>query len=168
MVHPQCRGYVHITVIIFNSVTKDTVLICALNCRSSFLAAHSTTGFPTLTKPSVHSAVEVVHALSWDLTLNPKETLQSSHHIISSHSFSITTSTLLHKFLFIKNALLQYHGLKNHGFPKNQENLQKEGLWPSPKAPKTILTHTSTYNLCTKDVKVPKLRTQRVQAPIGP
>ena len=57
---------------------KITVLICALSCRSlqslkprtqQYASVHTAAYFPSpLTKPSAHTATEVVHAHSWDLT----------------------------------------------------------------------------------------------------
>jgi hypothetical protein len=88
VVHPQCRGYVHRTVLYIQLVTTETVLICALSYRSfPFLSrALSCRLFPSY-KPSAHSAAEVVHALSWDLTLNLKIDLT----IFASHHHSLST-----------------------------------------------------------------------------
>ena len=77
VVHPQCRGYVH-KLCLFNSLQNHS-LICALSCRSlqSLTATHTAAGLCAhsyrsflnlLTKPSAHTAAEVVHAHSWDLT----------------------------------------------------------------------------------------------------
>ena len=73
MVHPQCRGYVHRTVLYSNSL-QVTVLICILSCRSfqvlkaahtaAGLCAHNYRSSNHYTKPSAHTAAEVVHALS--------------------------------------------------------------------------------------------------------
>ena len=51
---------------------------------------------------------------------------------------------------------------------KTMGYLQKEGLQPNPETPKTILDHNSAYKLRTKTVELPKLRTLKVGAPIGP
>ena len=45
--------------------------------------------------------------------------------------------------------------------------LQKEGLWPNPDTPKTILCRNSTYKLHTKTAELPKLRNYKVRAPTG-
>ena len=103
VVHPQCRGYLHRTTVIFNLLQthssdlrtqlqiSSAILSCALSC-STFLPTpfahsaaeviHALNWDLTLTKPSVHSAAKVIRALSWDLTLNPKQDLASSHQII--------------------------------------------------------------------------------------
>ena len=54
--------------------TKTTVLICALSCRSLQVlkAAHTATNFLYHPKPSMHTAAEVIHAHSWDLTFSYK------------------------------------------------------------------------------------------------
>ena len=44
-------------------------------------------------------------------------------------------------------------------------HLQKEGLRPNPKTPKTILDRNSAYKLRTKSMEFPKLRTFKVRAP---
>ena len=50
--------------------TKTTVLICTLSCRSLQVlkVAHTAADFLISQKPSAHTAAEVVHAQSWDLT----------------------------------------------------------------------------------------------------
>ena len=64
--------------VLFNLLQNHS-LICALSCRSlqsstaahiaAGLCAHSCRSFLNLlTKPSVHTAAEVVHAHSWDLS----------------------------------------------------------------------------------------------------
>ena len=61
--------------------TKIAVLICALSCRSFKsskprtqlqASAHTAADFLIHPKPSVHTAAEVVHAHSWDLTFSYK------------------------------------------------------------------------------------------------
>ena len=147
MVHPQCRGYVHRTAFIFNNLQNNAVLICALS-RRTFLP-----------KPYVHSATEVVHALSWDLTLNPKIDLSffTSHH----HHNTKPLLTPLHKFLFIQVHYYNTMGL-NHG------TFTKKGASTHPEAHKTILDCNSTYKLHTKIMELPKLRTFKVHAPTSP
>ena len=65
---------------------KITVLICALSCRSlqsskprtqQQASAHSAVDFLITYKPSAHTAAEVVHALSWDLSFTSKIALAS-------------------------------------------------------------------------------------------
>ena len=57
----------------YSTLSNNTVLICALSYRSSQSTQNCTLSYRSfLPKPSAHSAVEVVHTLSWDLTLNPK------------------------------------------------------------------------------------------------
>ena len=73
---------------------KIIVLICALSCRSlqvlkathtdAGLCAHSCRSLRTQLqiflityKPSAHTAAEVIHALSWDLTFSYKIALAS-------------------------------------------------------------------------------------------
>ena len=79
VVHPQCRGYVHRTVF-YSTCYKITVLICALSCRSFQVlkAAHTAVGLCAhicrssnlFTNSYAHTAAEVVHAHSWDLTFS--------------------------------------------------------------------------------------------------
>ena len=120
MVHPQCRGYVHKTMFIFNFLQThssdlhtqlqifSTTQICALSCRTF------------LPKPSAHSAGEVVHTLSWDLTLTPKIDLSffAPHYVITQNPTKKPFSPL-HKCLFIQVHYYNTMGLKtmglNHG-----------------------------------------------------
>ena len=144
MVHPQCRGYVHRTAFIFNSLQRhssdlctqlqifSTTQSCALSCRSF------------LPKPSVHSAAEVVHALSWDLALTPK--IDLSFFASTYHYHKKTYLNPLHKCLFIQVHYYNTMGL-NHGYPKTPGHLQKEGLRPNPETPKTILDRNSATPL---------------------
>ena len=46
--------------------------------------------------------------------------------------------------------------------------LQKKGLQPNLETPTTILDRNSAYKLHTKTAELPKLRTFKVRAPIGP
>ena len=79
VVHPQCRGYVH-RIVLYSTSLQVTVLICALSCRSFQVlkAAHTAAGlcthscrYPNLfTNSSIHTAAEVIHAHSWDLTFS--------------------------------------------------------------------------------------------------
>ena len=71
--------------------TKTTVLICALSCRSfqsSKLrtqlqaSAHTAADLLNHPKPSAHTATEVVHAHSWDLTFLTKQALASHYFIL--------------------------------------------------------------------------------------
>ena len=64
--------------------TKTTVLICTLSCRSFQVLkpctqlqafAHTAANFLNHQKPSAHTAVEVIHAHSWDLTFSYKNIL---------------------------------------------------------------------------------------------
>ena len=85
VVHPQCRGYVHRTVFYSTFYKKTTVLICALSCRSlqvlkamniaAGLCTHSCRSPNLFTNSSAHTAAEVVHAHSWDLTFSYKLSL---------------------------------------------------------------------------------------------
>ena len=85
MVHPQCRGYVHKTVFYFNFLQNHSSDLCTqLQISSSLLSrAHNSRPLCTqlqislnlLQKPSVHTAAEVVHAHSWDLTFPYKTAL---------------------------------------------------------------------------------------------
>ena len=52
--------------------TKTTVLICVLSCRSLQVlkAVHTAADFLIHPKPSAHTAAEVVHTHSWDLTFS--------------------------------------------------------------------------------------------------
>ena len=65
---------------------KTTVLICALSCRSLQssnprtqlqASVHTAAYFLITQKPSAHTAAEVVHAHSWDLTFSYKIALAS-------------------------------------------------------------------------------------------
>ena len=72
---------------LYSTVYKHTVLIFALSCRSSQqpktanLAAE-----PFFQKPSAHSAAEVVHALSWDLTLLQKPSAHTATEVVHALS----------------------------------------------------------------------------------
>ena len=124
MVHPQCRGYVHRTVF-YSTCYKTTVLICVLSCRSlqsliaahtaASLCAHSCRSFLNLlTKPSTHTAAEVVHAHSWDLTFPYIINLSFAFLFFTS---KILTFSYLQKCLFIHRAItkpwLQTMGTQN-------------------------------------------------------
>ena len=109
VVHPQCRGYVHKLCFIQLS-TKPQFDLCTqlqipsvLNSRahssrplctqlqifsqSSYktLCAHSCRYFLNLlTKPSAHTAAEVVHAHIWDLTFSYKISLNFTLVLLTS------------------------------------------------------------------------------------
>ena len=51
---------------------------------------------------------------------------------------------------------------------KTMGDLQKEGFRRNPETPKTILDCNSAYKLRTKIAELPKLRTLKVRALIGP
>ena len=70
VVHPQCRGYVHKIVFYSTLYKKITVLICALSCRSLQVLK------------AAHTAAEVIHAHSWDLTFSYKIALASHQFIL--------------------------------------------------------------------------------------
>ena len=72
MVHPQCRGYVHRTAVIFNFLQTHSFDLCTQLQISSITQSCALSCRSFLPKPSVHSAAEVVNTLSWDLTLHPK------------------------------------------------------------------------------------------------
>ena len=106
MVHPQCRGYVHKTALLFNSSQSNSSdLRTQMQIRPSSLIVHSAavpflqslscalSCSSFLTKPSTHTAAEVVHAHSWDLTLKPKIDLNSLPQMIlvSLDTFDIFT-----------------------------------------------------------------------------
>ena len=112
VVHPQCRGYVHKTVFLFNLLQSHS-LICALSCRSlqSLKSAHTAAGpcahscrsfLNLLTKPSAHTAAEVVHAHSWDLTFLTKTSLSFA----SIHLTSKILTSLLYKSAYLYSALI--------------------------------------------------------------
>ena len=126
VVHPQCRGYVHRTVFYIQQFTITTVLICARSCRSFQPSKIAHLSAKPSQKPSTHSAAEVVHALSWDLTLNPKIDLisfASHHHNIFYYLI------ILHKCLFIK--VHYYNTMGTH----NQGNFTKRGASTQPRSP---------------------------------
>ena len=130
MVHPQCRGYIHRTVFIFNSLQQHSFdmrtqlqifthsatdllnnpkLCTKLHILSSkTLCALSCRGRPCTQlglklpyKPSTHSAAEVVHSHIWDLTLNPKIGLSSfTSNHHTSKSLKILT-LLLYKSAYL-------------------------------------------------------------------
>ena len=166
MVHPQCRGYIHRTSFIFNNLQTtqfwsvhsaadllnnpklrtqlqifSTTQNCALSCRSF------------LPKPSTHSAAEVVHALKWDLTLNPKIGLSffaSNYHHTKTFEKSLYP---LHKCLFILvhyyNTMCLNHGLKNHEF-KPWVIYNKRGFDPTPKPLRLFWTTTPLTSFAPK------------------
>ena len=117
MVHPQCRGYVH--KLRFIPLSSKPQLICALSCRSlqSLTAAHTAAGFCAhscrsfflfLQKPSAHTAAEVVHAHSWDLSFPYKN--QPYFALSFFTSKSLTYPFYISAYLYC--AVLQNHGLK--------------------------------------------------------
>ena len=122
MVHRHCRGYVHRTVL-YSTYLQVTVLICALSSRSFQVlkAVHTVVGLYAnncrssnhYTKPSAHTAAEVVHAHSWDLTFLTKLAL-ASHQFILHQNPSLTH---LQECLFIECTYYKTMGL-NHGHPE--------------------------------------------------
>ena len=131
MVHPQCRGYVHRTTFIFNTLQNNSS-----DLRTQLQIFSTTQNYALsyrifLPKPYAHSATEVVHALSWDLTLNPKIYLSffASHHIITKIILDSFTSVPIYT-----SALLQYHGLKPW-VPKNHGTFTKRGASTQPRIP---------------------------------
>ena len=108
VVHPQCRGYVH-KLWFIQLATKSTVdLRTQLQIPSILKSrAHSSRPLRTqlqvfpqsfLQNPSAHTAAEVVHAHSWDLTF-PYKT-QSLLRLYLSYIIKPNLSSL-HKRLFI-------------------------------------------------------------------
>ena len=97
------------------------------------ISAHTTADILNHEKPSVHTAAEVVHAHSWDLTFLTKQAL-ALHQFILHQKPKLTS---LQEFLFIVH-LLQYHGLKpwaprtlNPGL-KPWVYYKKEGFYSTP------------------------------------
>ena len=148
MVHPQCRGYVHKTALLFHFLQNNSFdLRTQQQIRHSSLTAHSV-AVPFLTKPSAHIAAEVVHAHNWDLTFPYKTRL----------SFTLIFLYIKkpHFFLFTKIPIYTSHYYKtmasNHGHPKTlnprfkpRVYYKKKGVLTYPDTPKTILTHKSGY-----------------------
>ena len=68
--------------------TKTTVLICTLSYGSLQVlkATHTAADFLNHPKPSAHTATEVVHAHSWDLTFSYKISLASHQFILPQKS----------------------------------------------------------------------------------
>ena len=77
VVHPQCRGYVH--KLRFIPLSSKPQFICAHSCRfllpfdsrahsSRLLRTQLQIFLSSLQNPSAHTAAEVVHAHSWDLS----------------------------------------------------------------------------------------------------
>ena len=110
VVHPQCRDYVHRTTFYstfyknHSSDLRTQLSIpsipqsCALSCRS--LRTHLQIFFIT-PKPSTHTAAEVVHAHSWDLTFSYKIALAS--HLLFLHQNP--NLTYLEECLFIQRTI---------------------------------------------------------------
>ena len=124
MVHPQCRGYVH-KLFFIQLATKNHSLIYALSCRSlqALKSAHTAAGlcahscrsfFLFLQKPSAHTAAEVVHAHSWDLTFPYIINLSFAFLFFTSKSL---TFSYLQECLFIHRTItkpwLQNMGTQN-------------------------------------------------------
>ena len=107
VVHPQCRGYIH--KLRFIPLSSKPQFICALSCRFLQLTdsrAHSSrllrtqlqTFLTFLQKPSAHTAAEVVHAHSWDLSFPcQKPTLL---HLIFLTSKSLTYPFSISAYLY--------------------------------------------------------------------
>ena len=82
VVHPQCRGYVHRTVFystLYKNHSSDlrtqleipsSPQSCALSCRSLCTQLQI---LLITQKPYAHTAAEVIHAHSWDLTFVTKQ-----------------------------------------------------------------------------------------------
>ena len=142
MVHPQCRGYIHRTMFIFNNLQThsydlhtqlqifSTTQNCALSCRTY------------LQKPSAHSAAKVVDALSWDLTLNPKIDLS---FFASNYHHKKTYLTPLHKCLFI-----QVHYYNTMGTQKPWDIYKKRGFDPTLKPLRLFWTITPLTSFAPK------------------
>ena len=161
MVHPQCRGYIHRTAFIFNSL--QTTQFWSAHSAADLLNNPKLCSNRTfLLKPSAHSTAEVVHALSWDLTLTPKPSAHSAAEVVHAHSWDLTlnpkiglsffasnyhhTKTFekalspLHKCLFI---LVHYYNTMylNHEF-KPWVIYKKRGFDPTPKPLRLFWTAT--------------------------
>ena len=114
VVHPQCRGYVHklcsiqlATKTQFDLHTQLQILSVLKKSRTQQQApAHTAAGFFLtifFTKPSAHTAAEVVHAHSWDLTFPYKINLSFAFiSYIKKPNFSY-----LQKGLFIRHAIIK-------------------------------------------------------------
>ena len=118
-----------------------------------------------LQKPSAHTAAEVIHAHSWDLTFSYKIAL-ASHQFFLHKNPNLTS---LQECIFIQRTYYKTMGL-NHGHPKpqtldlNHGFITNIGLLLNPNTPKTILSRNSAYKL-QKPVELPTLRTVGVHAP---
>ena len=86
MVHPQFRGYVHRTVFystLYKNHSSDLrtqlqILLSPQSHAHSYRPLRTQLQISFITqKPSTHTAAEVVHAHSWDLTFSYKITLAS-------------------------------------------------------------------------------------------
>ena len=123
VVHPQCRGYVHKTVF-YSTCYKTTVWSThtAADPFSPFkprtqhqASVHIATDLSLifLQKPSAHTAAEVVHAHSWDLTF--PYTINLSFTFLSLNQKP--NFSYLQKCLFIHRAItkpwLQTMGTQN-------------------------------------------------------
>ena len=91
VVHPQCRGYVHRTAF-YSTFYKNhsSDLRTQLQILQVLKAAHTAADLLNHQKPSAHTATEVVHTHSWDLT------------------FSYKIALALHQFLLHKKPNLSY------------------------------------------------------------
>ena len=123
MVHPQCRGYVHKLCFIQLATKPQFDLRTQLQIPSVLNnRAHSSRPLRTqlqiflslLTKPFAHTAAEVVHAHSWDLTF-PYKTCLSFALIflyIKKPNFFLFTKIPIYTSRYYKTMA------SNHGHPK--------------------------------------------------
>ena len=102
VVHPQCRGYVHKLCSIQLATKPQFDLRTQLQIPSVLKKPRTQLQvFPqsSLQKSSVHTAAEVVHAHSWDLTFPYKINLSLRLNLFLHHKNPNLSS--LHKRLFI-------------------------------------------------------------------
>ena len=154
MVHPQCRGYVHKTTLLFHFLQNNssdlrthqqilpsnlTAHLAAIPFLQSISYTLSCSSFPYKTLCAHSCRGRPRTQLGLDLK-TPKLDLSSSHQmiLISLDALDIFTWVPIYT-----SALLQNHGLT----PKIYGQLQKRGFWLNPDTPKTILSRNSAYKL---------------------
>ena len=134
MVHPRRRGYVHRTALLYSTLLQNnnssdlrTKLQISPNSPSCALSYRSLPS--TLCALSCRGRPRTQLGLNLNLKIDLTVFALHYHHNLPSKTYL----TPLHKCLFIQNALLQYHGLKNHGHPKTRGNYKRRGFDPTPK-----------------------------------
>ena len=139
MVHPQCRGYVHKTALLFHFF-KTTVWSAHSAVDPPFKSncALSYSSFPY--KNPLRTQLQRSSMHTTDLTLKPKNRsnffTSYEPHVIR-YPWNIYMSAYLYKCTITKS----------WAYTQKLWTITKRGLWLNPNTPKTILSRNSAYKL---------------------